>query len=327
MRINIILHKETSGWILDKFAYQLNYELNELGLESKVSDKACNDSQINHHIIYLGCKQIQEKGITTTMITHIDNHNKLALIKNLSNLGIHHICMSSDSQKQLIAQGISSKSLSYVNPAHDSDVPINTTKIGIFTRVYSDGRKREKLILKLCQNISNRHFEFFIIGEGWEDIVEHLRNQKFKVTYTSNFDKKIYLEYINRIDYFIYTGMDEGQMAFLDAAQAGVQTIVTKQGFHLDAADGVSHFFNNFNELLSIFIEIQKDKIKISESVKEWTWTNYAKKHVEIWKNLLESEKPNFPDAIKYSKLKFSRKSLLLYIASIRHSINYRMRK
>ena len=42
-------------------------------------------------------------------------------------------------------------------------------------------------------------------------------------------------------------------MGFLDACAAGVKTIVTPQGYHLDAMRGITHGFKELPELVAIF--------------------------------------------------------------------------
>ena len=51
-------------------------------------------------------------------------------------------------------------------------------------------------------------------------------------------------------------GMDEGQMGVLDAHAAGVKTIVTSQGYHLDLKNSVTYPFEKFDSLLDIFLII-----------------------------------------------------------------------
>jgi len=61
-----------------------------------------------------------------------------------------------------------------------------------------------------------------------------MRKNFFEVEYHENFDYEVYKELIPTLDYYLYVGKDEGQMGFIDALAAGIPTIVTPQGFHLD---------------------------------------------------------------------------------------------
>ena len=63
------------------------------------------------------------------------------------------------------------------------------------------------------------------------------------------------ISYLYWIIYFFF-GMDEGSMGFLDALAAGVQTIVTPQGFHLDAKGGITYSGETVSDFVEIFNEI-----------------------------------------------------------------------
>ena len=77
--------------------------------------------------------------------------------------------------------------------------------------------------------------------------------------------------------------MDEGSLGTLDALWAGVPTIVTPQGFHLDAQDGITHPVVTADDLEKVFREIDEPRRKRRASVENWTWTAYAEHHRNIW--------------------------------------------
>ena len=52
-------------------------------------------------------------------------------------------------------------------------------------------------------------------------------------------------------------------MPFLDALAAGVETIVTRQGFHLDIEDGITHGFLTGPELIEIFRELGQRRARL----------------------------------------------------------------
>ena len=102
-----------------------------------------------------------------------------------------------------------------------------------------------------------------------------------------------YIKIVPSLDYYLYMGQDEGQMGFIDAVNAGVETIVTPQGYHLDAEGAITYGFNNFKELVAIFQQIAKKRRKYIDSVSTWTWNNYAKNHYAIWQKLCSMDKKN----------------------------------
>ena len=210
------------------------------------------------------------------------------------------ICMSSETMNWLANMGVDKKKLCYINPAHDQKVKIKKYVIGLTCRVQIDGRKREYFIDKLADIIDPAYFSFKIMGDSWDSQVLNLKEKGFEVLYMDHFIKDEYYTLISSLDYYLYMGMDEGQMGFVDAAAAGVSTIVTKQGYHLDALDAISHSFTTFNELKNIFLKLQKDRIKLVDSVAEWNWRDYTIKHVECWKYIMEKKEiiSNYNDGL-----------------------------
>jgi hypothetical protein len=197
--------------------------------------------------------------------------------------------------------GIPREKLCFVNPAHDDVIKPRTKVIGICTKIQSDGRKREYFIKELIKYISPSDFQFVIMGDGlWPEYITAIQNKGFKVKYYEQFDYDIYINILPTFDYYLYMGMDEGQMGFVDAAAAGVETIVTNQGYHLDAPNGIYHGFTKLDELINIFKLIAERRNSGINSVKNWTWKHYAKKHLEIWEYLLSKE-----NNIKYNMPKY----------------------
>lgn len=286
MEVNIVCYEDVNRWILGKFALKLKENLDLLGVQCTISNTPDSKADINHHIIYTDYKPFSN-GIDTLMITHIDNLWKLDKLKETIPIASMGICMSKETMTWLGQMGVESTKLCYVNPAHDQKVHIKKSIIGISCRVQSDGRKRENFISKLSSVIDPDYFEFHIMGDSWDEQVNELRNNKFTVVYYPAFDKDVYYNFISELDYYLYTGMDEGQMGFVDAVAAGVKTIVTSQGYHLDAPSAITYPFKDYEELETILIRIQEQRKAAVQSVSDWTWMDYTKKHLEIWKYLL----------------------------------------
>lgn len=322
MKVNIVCYEDVNKWILGKFALKLKENLDCLGVLCSISNRPDPNADINHHIIYTDFKP-QSNGIDTLMITHIDNEHKLKHLLSTMPYYTMGICMSRETMCSLNTLGIERSKVCYVNPAHDQKVFIKKIKLGISCRVQSDGRKREDFIKRLAYVLDPTYFEFHIMGDSWDDIVYVLRNKGFVVEYIPNFDRDIYYRFISELDYYIYTGMDEGQMGFVDAAAAGVRTIVTAQGYHLDAIHGISYPYTEYEQLESILLEIQEERSNLVNSVEDWTWLDYAKKHVEIWDYLLTGKhvQSNYKDGLNSLFVKIETKASDSDIKKIRKEL------
>lgn len=290
MKIRIVCYEDVHKWIIGKFALRLEEHLARLGHHVTIGDKVDESSDINHHIIYSGFDTKSHGAGHTLMITHIDSSVKINLLKKQLLIADMGICMSRQTLEYLTNLGVPRNKLCYVNPAHDEIIKPRKSVIGITCRVQEDGRKREYLLGKLATKIDPDLFSFKIMGDGWDKQVEILRSHSFHVDYTDHFDYGKYNELIPGLDFYLYMGQDEGQMGFVDAVAAGVPTIVTEQGYHLDAKGGVAYGFNSFEELIKQFEKIENEKRNYRNSVKSWNWEEYTLKHLDVWKHLLDEK-------------------------------------
>ena len=289
MRVRIICYEDVNAWILGKFALNIQENLIKLGVDVDIAKVADPTADINHHIIYEQFNGVPSNN-DTLMITHIDSSKKFNHLKSVINSISYGICMSKDTMNVLSSMGLNEDRLCYINPSHDGDFTPKKIQIGYMSRWYSDGRKREYLIRDLVKHLDNRFFSFKFMGQGWDSIVNLMNKNGFQVDYFPDFDLQIYKRIMSEIDYYLYTGLDEGQMAFVDALAAGVKTIVTPQGYHLDAENGITHPFYDSKDLLQIFDNIYEEKAKLIRSVETWTWKNYTLKHLELWNHILGNE-------------------------------------
>ena len=298
MRVRIVCYEDVDAWILGKFAKKMHENLQKMGISSDIAKVPDASADINHHIIYVNYDG-KKNSVDTIMITHIDTVDKLTLVKKQLENAAAGICMSRETMLHLSQMGVHNSKICYINPAHDEVMPFRKIVVGITCRVQADGRKHEYFLNKLANVLDSKYFKFKIMGDAWDLQVKILRKKGFEVEYTDRFIYDEYIKLIPTLDYYLYMGMDEGQMGFIDALAAGVKTIVTAQGYHLDASGGIVHPFTSYEELEHIFLSLQKEKEDLVHSVTTWNWNDYTKKHVEIWKYLLgENIESDFSDGL-----------------------------
>lgn len=144
------------------------------------------------------------------------------------------------------------------------------------------------------------------MGSGWGDIVASVRIMGFQVEYYDEFDYEEYVRLIPSLDYYLFWGFDEGSMGYLDALRAGVETIVTPQGYHLDVKGGITYACRTIPEFIDVLISLQGKREKLVKSVEEWTWKNFTDKHLEVWNYLLGNEEELFKNQHMYEDGIFS---------------------
>lgn len=311
-RLRICIVYRNDGWIFGKFARKLQEELVRLGQDAFLSEREDGSADINHHIEFARLNKFcdAENRIRTMMITHVNCIKEIDLIKFQLQHGVTGICMSEETMNRLSVWGGARERLCYVNPAQDGEIKPRKTIVGITNRCYHgiDLRKRDDMLLDICAGLEPDYFQFKIMGSGWDEIVAGVRRQGFEVVYYPEFDREIYMELMPSLDYWMYFGFDEGAMGYLDALAAGVKTITTPQGFHLDTRCRITHPCSTIDDFAKTLRQIQNEKKEIVDSVCEWTWENYARKHLEIWRYLTHSKSLNelFAHQSEYSDGIFS---------------------
>ncbi len=297
---------EDNGWILNKFAVKMREKLLERGYDCSIDSVVDPNADINHHLIYATCQPVTSCFHETFMITHIDSSNKLEFLKHQLKRAKLGICMSRETMDKLVVYGIPREKLCYINPAQDGVIKPKKYILGITHKTHEDHRKKENVLIDLCRELNPDYFSFKIMGSGWDDIVNSIRNMGFEVEYYSEFIYEKYIHLIPSLDYYLFWGFDEGSMGYLDALRAGIDTIVTPQGYHLDVKDGITYPCRTLYDFRDVLLSLQNRRKRIVESVDTWTWGNYVDKHLEVWNYVLGNEENIYKNQHMYEDGIFS---------------------
>jgi len=279
MKIHLVNYEQAwNDGILSKFARRMYDELEKIkGVEVSIGNVPDPEADIVHHINYASYRH--SSTINTLMVTHIDTPSKKEnLLKGMETADMG-ICMSSSLPDILTKElRIPKEKLSYVLPAHDCK-PRRFQIVAILTNVYPDGCKREGMFTELVKTLDKNKWAFRIMGSGWNDILVPLVADGLQVDYFPSFDAENHQRILESSDYCLYFGKDEGSMGILDAANAGLKTISTPQGFHLDI--GLDYVFDTQEELNKIFKKLSRNKVG------DLSWKTYTNEHIKLWKQLL----------------------------------------
>lgn len=300
MRIHIVIAIQNAGWVISKMGQRLADGLRSLGHTVAVSDAPDPAADINHWMSFAfadGCAQT----LNTMFVTHADDPFKVGLIRERLSGPIQlGLCMSPHAAAELAGLGVPKERLWHVLPAMDTPLVPRRVVVGITTRIYDDGRKREKFLVRLANDMSLDAFRFRIFGAGWEAIVPELRRAGAEVELDAGTedwqgDYARIQAAIESFDYYLYTGMDEGSLGTLDAASAGVKTIVTAQGFHMSIPGGIDHPFISYEEMRKVFAAIAEKHLARAAAYGEWSWARYAQEHAAVWLAMLQHKGSHVP--------------------------------
>ncbi len=298
MKINLVCNEPV--WILHKFAIRLQEHLEKAQIDVTVSDHSVEDADINHHIQFATYDTYPND---TLMISHVDCWQLVERLKEQLDTARLGICMSRETMDNLVKWGVNRNKLCYINPAHDGIIRPRKRVIGITHKTHEyDMRKRISSLYEILDTVNPEYFKFVIMGAGWENVIKKLGDMGFETEYYPEFEMEKYLSIVPNFDYYLFLGFDEGSMGYLDALAAGVKTIVTPQGFHLDNDYPIDYPCRTVNDFRNAFLNIQSDIDNRIESVSSWSWENYTKKHIAIWEYILRRKNLNelYCDQLKY---------------------------
>ncbi|MCI9081063.1 MAG: hypothetical protein HFI70_01850 [Lachnospiraceae bacterium] len=292
------------GWILRKYADKLVENLHQMNIEADIDDYPDLNADINYYYTYAEYEPLYDHTCDVLYITHIISQDKLEQLKFALETARIGICMSKDVMDFLVMNGIPKHKVCYINPAHDAIIKPKKYVLGITHRNHEDNRKRNTCLLDIMQGVDPDYFKIVIMGDRWEQIVDSLREQNFEVDYYPEFDLEIYTRLMPTLDLYMFYGWDEAGCGFMDAMYAGIDTIVTPVGYHLDTSVPPTYLCRTVDDFRDVLLTLKNKREKIRSSVEKWSWENYAKKHVEVWKYLLGdeegiySQKHNYMDGI-----------------------------
>lgn len=285
MHAHILCYEQPPNWILGKISQRLCDELREIGVDATISHEVDFEADVNHHVHFLPFEGLKTK-LDTLLVTHIDSDIKMQIL--LGQLKVAHgaVFFSRQTRDLVINAGGPQDKLTVISPPQDGIITPRKLVVGILSNTYPNYRKRENLISELVRSTDLSAFHFEIMGSGWEEVTSAMDENDVSYTLHPVFIHEEYLGLVPTLDYYLYTGMDEGSMAFLDAMAADVKTIVTPQGFHLDADVPIDHPFETEEDLKAVFNSISQARDNKPAAVRGWSWRHYAEQHLAFWQHL-----------------------------------------
>ncbi len=284
--IQIINWEQSYGknGILSRMAVEMCSAAKKRRIRLIESDFPDRHAAIIHQIYFRTALPI--RGIpSTVMVTHVDTYLKKVLLNWQRKRGLHPIFMSR--QSATMSSGSHFGPSDVVAPPPARILAKRKLKIGFFTNVYSDGRKREDILLEAVREVDEQWISLFMMGSGLEQLATACQNIGVEVKLTSNFELEKYMALLSDIDLLIYTGIDEGAISTLDAISAGVPVAVPSIGFNRMLQHSKVKFFNDSRDLTKVIQEFVQEKISLAECLPTKNSLEYFDQHLKIWVSVL----------------------------------------
>jgi glycosyltransferase involved in cell wall biosynthesis len=234
-KLQIVCYEK--GWILEEIAKkwqsQISMSLPDISVSLEFG-KPVEGNDIYIHVNYSFAIPVQNAR-NIVYVTHLNTHIKLLKILLLARSGAEFICMSTQTRELL-------NKLSFNNQKHlvvPESLHFNTQArerkhcltLGMFFRIYSDGRKSNENIRELAQIVADRNILLILFGSGFAQLLKDYSHANVIIV-DQEFKIEDYIKYLDMCDYVVYFGSDEGAISVLDSAARGIPVIATNQGFH-----------------------------------------------------------------------------------------------
>jgi glycosyltransferase involved in cell wall biosynthesis len=223
--------------VLSKIVANTEKALLKKNLKVTQSSRPTGQSDFVLHVFFRYCIPVGNS-CNIALVTHIDSYFKMRRINWLISRNVNLICFSNETKNFILhhcdSPNVSNDNIEVIFPSPANLNHLRKLKIGFFSNVYRDGRKREFVFDQLLDLLRPEDVVFYTMGEGLEPLVSRLLKAQFLVVHSPKFDSNFYENSLASIDLLIYTGLDEGAMSVVDALHAGVPVVATRVGFHLD---------------------------------------------------------------------------------------------
>lgn len=307
--IEIIVDPGNKGWILEKIANRVCEEFKKLNLIANVRNAPKFDSDVTFWVQFTDKTLSVDStflggNLRSTLVTHVDDAQKLSRVKKLYHSKIDLIFMSK-MHASSIANSIGITQLpESVRIGSDLAEQKKNFHIGIVSKCYPDGRKNENWLLDFEKKGLFKNVTLTIIGTGWKSIADKLISKGVDVNLLDN-HKNPYPDYDEIIDIqknfdlFFYFGFDEGSLGALDAYLLGTDLLITNQGFHTSFELSKDSFCENLIDAQQKF-ELKKAKYYANrELLGDWSWTNTANELLLHWMKVFEDDLPPVENKLK----------------------------
>jgi hypothetical protein len=296
--VQLVLHPDQEGWILHKIGQRIKAELELMEIETKiVSDPEGNADVFfwlyyGHSGIIEHAKNNPEKGIRSAFVTHVDDAAKTSKVAKLVNSNIDLVFMSED-HANTVSAGLGLDKFFNILLGSDLSAYDAPYRIGIFSKRFSDGRKNEKWLIRLAEEIDLSKVEIIFVGSGWKEIASKLQSLGVS-TVRYDDDENRYPEYsefpdiYKTLDLFLSPSFDEGSMGSLDAFIIGKDMLISRHGFHLELELDEENYLDSYEDLKAK-LTVRLDKfVKRRMQARDWSWKNTTFALLGHWNSINE---------------------------------------
>lgn len=264
------------GWILETMAQSiLNESTNQPGrFRVKIVNEPTDRADLTFFLPESAFRPLKHS-ITVTYLAHKEDHRgAAALFEEVARKSDY--CITSSTKYQQVLEADGAKKVFKIHLGVDTEMFVPKLKLGVVGRTYHTGRKGENLLAEI---IGMPMVELRFTGEGWP----------LPADYYSTADL---VGFYNEIDFLMVPSLIEGgPVPMLEALSSGCPVIAPSDIGLVEDFPHIPFQRGNAQDLRRVVEELLQEKLKLRASALENDWSSFAKRHLEVFAEIIESRR------------------------------------
>ncbi len=268
------------GWILETMARSiLNESTNHPErFRVKIVDEPTDRADLTFFLPESAFRPLKHS-ITVTYLAHKEDHKgAAALFEEVARKS--DCCITSSTKYQQVLEADGAKKVFKIHLGVDTEMFVPKLRLGVVGRAYHTGRKGESLLAEI---IGMSMVELRFTGEGWP----------LPADYYSTADL---VGFYNDIDFLLIPSLIEGgPVPMLEALSSGCPVIAPSDIGLVEDFPHIPFQRGNAQDLRRVVEELLQEKLNLRASVLKNDWSSFAKRHLEVFAEIIESQRAGGP--------------------------------
>lgn len=211
------------------------------------------------------------------------------------------ICISSSEKYKDELLSIGAKRVFKIHLGADTNHFKPKLKIGVVGRTYNTGRKGESLLSEI---MDLPYLDIRFTGAGWP-------------LPSGIFNSQDMARFYNEIDYLLVPSLIEGgPVPMLEALSSGCPVIAPSDIGLVSEFPHIAFKRGDAKDLRRVIEDLAQEKLKLRDSVINTDWSIFARKHLDLFKNIIDEARKTGRLAIRNDSVISSKKSLKVMLAT-----------
>lgn len=268
------------GWILETMARAIEVEAAKQPrrFQVKITNEPTDRADLTFFLPESAYRPLKHS-ITVTYLAHKEDHRGAAdLFEEVARKSDY--CITSSTKYQRILEADGAKKVFKIHLGVDTEMFVPKLKLGVVGRTYNTGRKGEHLLAEIA---GMPMIELRFTGEGWP----------FPAGYYSTADLS---KFYHDIDYLLIPSLIEGgPVPMLEALSSGCPVIAPSGIGLVEDFPHIPFQRGNAQDLRRVIENLLQKKLSLRASVLESSWSNFAKRHLEVFSEIIDTHRVTSP--------------------------------